>query len=79
MTPESWLAEKIKEKGLKQKYVADKANVPGLTRQKLSAVCSGRRHITVEEYIAVCKVIGVSEFDYPLQKAEEGEAERAGA
>lgn len=75
MTPEKWVAGQIKAKGLKQRYIAEKAKVDGFTAQKLSAAINGRRHLTVEEFIAVCDVISINPFDYLLQ--EKGVSESA--
>ena len=73
MTPEQWLSEQIKEKGVKQSFIAENAGVKGFTSQKLSATLTGRRKIQVNEFIAVCHVIGLNPFDYPLPHAQ-GEA-----
>lgn len=70
MTPERWLSEQIKEKGIKQSFVAEKTGIP---YQKISASLTGHRKMKVDEYLSVCKVTGVNPFDYPVLRAE-GEA-----
>lgn len=54
------LSEKIKryiaEAGLKQNAIADKAN---LSPCIFSAMLSGKRRITAEEYFAICQALGV--------------------
>jgi len=74
MTPEQWLSDRIKEKGMTQTFIAKKAGIPGFTEKKLSFTLTGRRKIQVEEFIAVCEIIGVSPFDYPLRKNGEANA-----
>lgn len=70
MTPESWLAGKIKEKGVMQKRIVEKADVPGLTRQKLSASLTGKRRMKAEEFLGVCDAAGVNPLEYPVHEGE---------
>lgn len=72
MTPEQWLSTQIKEKGIKQTFIAEKAGIPEFTTQKLSLSLTGRRNLQVHEFIAVCSVIGVNPLDCPIPS--EGEA-----
>ena len=67
MTPEQWLSEQIKEKGVKQKYIAQKT---GISSQKISASLSGRRKIKTDEFISVCVVVGINPLDYPIPHAK---------
>jgi len=71
MTPEKWLSEQIKEKGIKQIFIAEKAGIPGLTDKRLSLTLTGRRKFQVDEFLAVCSVVGVNPLDYPNRKAGE--------
>lgn len=71
MTPEQWLSTQIKEKGIKQTFIAEKTGIPKFTTQKLSLSLTGRRNIQVHEFIAVCRVIGVNPLDCPIPS--EGE------
>ena len=71
MTPEQWLSDRIKEKGIKQSFIVEKAEIPNFTKQKLSACMTGRRNIQVHEFIAACRVIGVNPLDCPIPS--EGE------
>lgn len=54
----------IKEKGLSQKWVAERMNrmMPGIAMNstKLSAVVHGNRKLTGDEFIAFCKAVDVS-------------------
>jgi len=70
MTPESWLAGKIKEKGIIQKRLAEKANLPGFTHQKLSASLTGRRRMRAEEFVSVCMAAGINPCEYPVHEGE---------
>ena len=72
MTPEQWLSAQIKEKGITQTHIAKKSGIPDFTAQKLSFSLTGRRKIQADEFIAVCRVIGVNPLDCPLPT--EGEA-----
>jgi hypothetical protein len=67
MTPEKWVAGKVKESGITQKHIVETARVPGLTRQKLSATLTGRRCFRVEEFIGVCKAIKLDPLSWPME------------
>lgn len=71
MTPEQWLSTQIKEKGIKQTFIAEKAGIPDFTAQKLSFSLTGYRKMQVAEFLAVCRVIGVNPLDCPIPS--EGE------
>lgn len=47
----------IEEKGLKQKTVAEKA---GISKQAMSDSMRGVRRLTADEYVSICRVLGVS-------------------
>lgn len=67
MTPEKWVAGKVKESGITQKHIVETARVPGLTRQKLSATLTGRRFFRVEEFLGVCKAIKLDPLSCPVE------------
>ena len=46
--------------GIKQAFIADRCD---WTRQKTSAILTGKKKITAEEYGSICEVIGVP-YDY---------------
>lgn len=47
----------MKENGIKQTYVADKA---GMTKQALSESLNGNRKLAADEYVAICTALNVS-------------------
>lgn len=51
------IADYLKEKGIKQEYVANKANISSTA---MSNLVSGKRNLDVEEYIRICYALGVS-------------------
>ena len=71
MTPEQWLSAQIKEKGIKQTFIAEKTGIPEKT---LSATLTGRRNIKAKELIAVCVVTNINPLDYPAGKVGEANA-----
>ena len=73
MTPEQWLSKQIKEKGIKQRFIVENTGIPDFTEQRLSLSLTGRRGIKVDEFVAVCRVIGVNPLDCPIP-GKEGEA-----
>lgn len=68
MTPERWLADRIKDKGLMQRRLVEKANIPGFTNQKLSASLTGRRRIKVNEFVAVCIAADINPLECPIHE-----------
>lgn len=75
MTPEQWIAKQIKDHGIKQSFIVEKAGIPDFTVQKLSLSVTGRRNLRAHEFIGICRVIGVNPFDCPMP--DEGEIECA--
>lgn len=69
MTPEMWIAAKIKESGLKIYFVAEKA---GIDAKVLSAIINSHRRIRADELLKVCAVLNVNPMDYV--KLAEGKA-----
>jgi len=49
------VSKAIQDSGLKQKYIAEQINV---TDPVMSAMVTGKRKISAEEYFAICKVLG---------------------
>lgn len=70
MTPEKWIAAKIRESGLKIYFVAEKA---GMDAKNLSATLNSRRKFKVEEFLSVCKALGLD----PAEYKHEGEKANA--
>lgn len=56
MTIGEAIAESIREKGIKQRFVAEKA---GISAQQLSDVCKGRRRMEAVECFNVCDAVGI--------------------
>ena len=46
----------IIESGMKLGAIAEKANIP---MQTFSAMMTGKRKITAEEYFSICRILGV--------------------
>ena len=67
MTPEQWLSDRIKEKGIKQRFIAERI---GIDEQKLSFSMTGRRNLQIGEFLMACKVIGEDPLDYLSAKEE---------
>jgi len=67
MTPEKWIAAKIKESGLKIYFVAEKA---GIDNKNLSATLNGRRRFKVEEFLSVCRALSLDPTAYTREKGE---------
>lgn len=63
------IAESIREKGMKQNFVAEKA---GISAQQLSDVCKGRRRIEALECFKVCDAIGINVSELREKISPEG-------
>lgn len=59
MTMEQKMANHIEQRGMKIKYVAEKAGIP---YQRLQAALNGGRKIKADEYLAVCAVLEVDPY-----------------
>ena len=68
MTPEQWVSTQIKDRGIKQKFIAEKA---GIDQKKLSFSLTGRRRLTVGEFLAVCEAAEINPSKYPGNEGEE--------
>ena len=65
MTLEQWLSDRIKEKGIKQRFIAEKT---GINEQKISFSLTGKRNLLAEELIAICIIADIDPFEYPPMK-----------
>lgn len=61
MKPEKVIADKIKEKGYIQKFVADKI---GISECSLSLSLKGKRSLKANELIALCIVLDIHLSDF---------------
>lgn len=66
MTPEQWLSKQIKERGIKQSFLAGKI---GVTEQKLSFCLTGRTRLTVPAFLQLCEALAIDPLDYLEEKA----------
>lgn len=57
--------EYIKERGIKQSFIADKC---GWSKQKTSAIIRGERRMIAEEMANICEAVGVP-YDFFYQEA----------
>lgn len=71
MTPEQWLSEQIKERGIKQTYIAQKT---GIQAQKISASLTGRRKFKTDEFLAICASVHINPLDCPCAKKRDANA-----
>ena len=61
----------IEASGIKQKFIADKA---GITENMLSAIITGRRKISADEFFRISDVLGMEAkdlFNYPIHKDDK--------
>ena len=64
----------IEKRGLKQKAVAEKI---GVSEQTFSAMLSGKRKISVDEFFSICTVLGETPsnlYGYRPNDKEKGES-----
>lgn len=61
------IGEYIKQTGLKQKIVAERA---GMSQQQISDICNGRRSVAAVEYFRICEALGV-DLDYFRKEMQE--------
>lgn len=57
----------IKEKGYKQKAIAEKAKI---TERQLSLIISGKRKCDVEEYVRICTALNVPIKTFLIENLE---------
>lgn len=66
MTISNAIANYIDEKGIKQKFLAEKT---GLSCEAMSNMLNGKRKLEVDEYAKICETLNVSfDFFYDLSK-----------
>lgn len=61
----------IEASGIKQKFIADKV---GITENMLSAIITGRRKISADEFFRISDVLGMEAkdlFNYPIHKDDK--------
>lgn len=63
------VGELIKEKGYKQKAIAEKAKI---TESQLSLIISGKRKCDVEEYVRICTALNVPIKTFLIEDLEVG-------
>jgi hypothetical protein len=68
MTPEQWMAQKIRERGVKQSFLAGKI---GVRESKLSYCLTGRSRMQVPVFLALCYELQLDPLAY-LEAAHEG-------
>lgn len=61
------LQKYISDNGLKQKTIADKAELPEST---LSMILTGKRKCEVNEFFAICKAIKVSPMKFVVKNQD---------
>lgn len=61
MTPEKWLSEQIKKRGIKQVFLADKI---GASENQLSFWLTGRSRIPVSPFLSLCELLSINPLDY---------------
>ena len=71
MSPEKWLADKIKQSGLKICFIAEKI---GMDAKVLSAVINFHRKVKADEFLEICDVIGIDPTSYIAEKKGDGNA-----
>ena len=70
MTPEQWLSRRVKESGIRQRFIVAKSGIDDFTENRFSFSLCGRRRIRVDEFLAVCRVIGANPMEYLDAKGE---------
>ena len=56
------LAKYLEDQGITQSFISEKT---GITKEKMSNILNGKRKLTGDELVAVCKVLGIN-LDYFL-------------
>ena len=67
MTPEQWISKQIKERGIKQSFLAGKI---GVAENKLSFYLTGRSRMTVVVFLNLCKELNINPLDCPTVQAK---------
>ena len=61
MVVQSKIAQYLEEQGIKQSWLAQKT---GLTDNMISGILNGKRKMTADEFVRICKAIGKSPNDF---------------
>lgn len=61
MVVQSKVAQYLKEQGIKQSWLAQKT---GLTDNMISGILNGKRKMTADEFVRICKAIGKNPNDF---------------
>ena len=61
MVVQSKVAQYIEEQGIKQSWLAQKT---GLTDNMISGILNGKRKMTADEFVRICKAIGKNPNDF---------------
>ncbi len=61
MVVQSKIAQYLEEQGIKQSWLAQKT---GLTDNMISGILNGKRKMTADEFVRICKAIGKNPNDF---------------
>jgi len=61
MVVQSKVAQYLEEQGIKQSWLAQKT---GLTDNMISGILNGKRKMTADEFVRICKAIGKNPNDF---------------
>lgn len=61
MVVQSRVAQYLEEQGIKQSWLAQKT---GLTDNMISGILNGKRKMTADEFVRICKAIGKNPNDF---------------
>lgn len=61
MVTQNKVAEYVKEMGIKQAVIACKT---GLSEQAISTIMNGKRKMTADEFVRICRAIGKEPNDF---------------
>lgn len=61
MVVQSKVAQYLEEHGIKQSWLAQKT---GLTDNMISGILNGKRKMTADEFVRICKAIGKNPNDF---------------
>ena len=61
MVVQSKVAQYLEERGIKQSWLAQKT---GLTDNMISGILNGKRKMTADEFVRICKAIGKNPNDF---------------
>lgn len=61
MATQGRVADYIREMGIKQSVIASKT---GLSEQTVSTIMKGKRKMTIDDFVKICKAIGKEPNDF---------------